>query len=204
MLRILCAAALLCGFSEGSAEVKVLAFSGSTREDSANKKLVREAARFAEEQGAEVTVIDLRDYSMPFYDADLEAAEGMPEKAKAFRQKMLESDVIFIASPNYNHSFPAVLKNALDWASRTETGDRAKGAFKGIRVAIMSASPGKGGGAGGLPHLRDVLLDMGLTVMEKQVSLPNAYNAFDEQGILLNAEVSASLQEQVTEALAPL
>jgi chromate reductase, NAD(P)H dehydrogenase (quinone) len=187
--------------TNGFAEVKVLAFAGSLREDSANKKLVREAARMAKEQGATVTVIDLKDYPMPFFDEDLESTQGMPEMAKAFRRKILESNVVFIASPEYNHSFSGVLKNALDWASRTEEGDRAKGAFKGIKFALMSASPGKGGGAKGLPHLREVLQDVGASLLAMQVSIPNAYTAFDAQGSLIDPKLKADLQEEVREAL---
>lgn len=89
-----------------SAETKVLAFSGSTREGSLNKKLVLEAANSARQMGAKVTVIDLKDYPLPFYDADLEAKEGMPAKAKQLRQMMIQSDVILIASRNITAPFP--------------------------------------------------------------------------------------------------
>lgn len=197
----ICVLSFLAFFGHAYAEVKVLAFSGSLREDSANKKLVREAARMAKEQGATVTIIDLKDYPMPFYDEDLESSQGMPEAAKAFRKKILESNVVFIASPEYNHSFSGVLKNALDWASRTEEGERAKGAFKGITFAIMSASPGKGGGAKGLPHLREVLQDVGANVLATQVSIPGAYTAFDAKGLLIDPKQHADLSEEVREAL---
>src|SRR5689334_4690376 len=94
------------------AELKVLAFAGSTRADSYNKKLVREAAEKAREMGALVTVIDLKDYPMPLYDADLESKNGMPENVKKLRQIMMAHDAMIIASPEYNASMSAVLKNA--------------------------------------------------------------------------------------------
>lgn len=183
------------------AEVKVTAFAGSLRNDSVNKKMVKEAARMAEEMGAEVTYIDLKDYPMPFFDEDLERAEGMPETVKAFRRQLLSSDVILIASPDYNHSFSGVLKNALDWVSRKEEGDRAKGVLKGIKVALMSASPGASGGIKGLVHLKDVLQDIGAAVVPTQVAIPKAYEAFNESGLLLDPKAKVELYDLVNEAL---
>src|SRR5262249_13673112 len=120
-----------------NAETNVLAFSGSTRHDSVNKKLINEAANIAREQGANVVLIDLKEYHIPLYDGDLEDAEGMPENARYLRQLMLQSDAILIASPNYNHSIPAVLKNVLDWISRSENAERSREAFEGKKFAIM-------------------------------------------------------------------
>lgn len=184
-----------------SAEIKVLAFAGSTREDSVNKKLVSEAANLARQLGASVTVIDLRDYPTPFYDADLEAAQGMPVKAKELRRLMIDSQAIFIASPLYNGSVSAVLKNAIDWASRGENGGSSREAFKGKKFAIMSASPSAKGGAKGLTHLRAILEDIGGTVIPQQVALPDAYHAFDDQGRLKNEQIKAELQQLVETAL---
>lgn len=158
-------------------EIKVVAFSGSSREGSYNKKLIAEAVDIAKEMGASVTFIDLKDYPMPFYDADLEKTEGMPESAQKLRKLMIESDAIIIASPEYNHSIPAVLKNALDWASRTETGEFSYDAFKGKQFALMSASPGKKGGEKGLVHLRDIIEDLKGDVVPLQVCVGKAYEA---------------------------
>ncbi len=108
-------------YSENS-EIKVLAVAGSTRDDSINKKLVTEAAHLARQMGSKVTIIDLKDYPMGLYDADIEAKQGMPIKAKQLRQLMIQSQVILIASPEYNGSLSGVLKNAIDWASRSEEG----------------------------------------------------------------------------------
>src|SRR6266446_5332539 len=97
---------------------RILAFAGSTRAASFNKRLVRIAARGAEAAGAEVTVIDLRDLPLPLFDQDQEAAEGPPENAKRLKALMVASDGFLIASPEYNSSISAVLKNTIDWASR--------------------------------------------------------------------------------------
>lgn len=184
-----------------SAEKKVLAFAGSTREDSANKKLIVETANLARQMGANVTVIDLKDYPIPLYDEDLEAREGMPPKAKQLRKLMIQSDVILIASPEYNASLSAVLKNAIDWASRSEEGRSSREAFKGKKFAIMAASPGSSGGARGLVHLRIVLEDIGGTVMPLQVVVPGAYNAFDEKGRLKNEKTKMEIQQLVQTAI---
>lgn len=160
------------------AEVKVLAFAGSTRADSYNKKLVQEAATMASQMGTNVTVIQLSDYAMPFYDADLEMKEGMPKNARRLRQLMIESDAIVIAAPEYNGSIPAVLKNTLDWASRSENGGPSREAFQGKKFAIMSASPSKMGGSRGLKHLNAIIEDVGGIVVQPQVTIPHAHEYF--------------------------
>jgi chromate reductase len=181
-------------------QMKVIALAGSTRADSYNKKLVREAAKIAQEMGAEVTVIDLKDYPMPFYDADLEK-EGMPVSAQQFRARIINSDAIIISSPQYNGSIPAVLKNALDWASRDEKGQESDAAFMGKKIVIMSASPGKKGGAKGLVHLRAVLKDCGGDVLEKQFSIPCADQAFDETGSLKESSLKQQLEQTVSQLI---
>jgi chromate reductase len=148
------------------ANVKVLTFAGSTRSDSHNKKLSLEAAEIARQMGAEVISIDLRDYPMPFYDHDLEEKTGMPEHAKRFRKLMVESDVILISTPTYNGSIPAVLKNAIDWASRTEEGRGSREAFKGKKFGLMGVN--SGGKLKAIGHLRQILEGEGGLVVEPQ------------------------------------
>jgi NAD(P)H-dependent FMN reductase len=179
------------------AQMKVLCFAGSTRAHSYNKKLVREAAKIAVERGAKVTLIDLKDYPMPFYDADLEQREGMPTNAKRFRDTIMSSDAVIISSPQYNDSIPAVLKNALDWASRDEQGEESDAAFKGKKIVVLSASPGKKGGAKALVHLRAILKECGGDVLEKQVSVPSADHAFDETGSLKDPILRQQLEHAV-------
>lgn len=186
--------------ASAQAETKVLALSGSSREDSVNKKLVTEAAAFAKQAGAKVTIVDLKDYAMPFYDGDLEANEGMPAKAKEFRQLFLDSDVILIASPEYNGSLTAVLKNAIDWASRDGQGGGSRDAFKNKKFVLMSASPGSTGGSRGLEHLRAILGNLQGNVVVEQITVPDAYSAFDEQGHLKNTKLADQLKQLVQTA----
>lgn len=163
----------------------ILAFSGSTREGSTNKKVSNLAVLGAEEAGVEVKLIDLRDYSMPLYDGDLEEREGLPEKAKELKKLFIECDGFIIASPEYNSSISGVLKNSIDWVSRKEEDDEAPlVAFTGKAAVIMSASPSGLGGIRGLVTLRYILGNIGVHVLPGQKCLPNAYEAFDEQGVL--------------------
>ncbi len=178
-----------------AAEMKILALAGSTRKDSYNKMLVQEAAKMAQQMGAKVKVIELNDYQMPFYDADYEKNEKMPKAAKQLRKLMIESDGIIIASPEYNASIPAVLKNSLDWASRGEDGNPSRDAFKGKRFAIMSASPGPGGGARALKHLRAIIENAGGTVVEQEVTIPKAHEYFAQKDRPENPLLKKELQE---------
>ncbi len=183
------------------AEEKVLAFAGSTREDSYNKKLVKEAAEIAKQMGATVTLIDLKDYPMPLYEGDLEAKQGMPSNAKRFRDLLISNNAIIIASPEYNGSISGLLKNAIDWATRTERAKPSRDAFKGKRFAIMSASPGGNGGANGLIHLRDILKGLGGEVVETQVSISKAHSAFNDKGHLENPALQQKLQMEIEQLL---
>ena len=93
---------------------RILIFAGSTRADSYNRKLARAAVAAVRRAGAETTLADLKDYPMPLYDGDVETAQGPPENARAFKKLLLEHDGFVIASPEYNGSFPALVKNVID------------------------------------------------------------------------------------------
>ncbi len=173
---------------------KVLAFAGSTRTDSFNKKLVRIAAQGAKAAGAEVTVIDLRDFPMPLFDEDLETREGLPSSARQFKDVLLAHDGLLIASPEYNSSLTAVLKNAIDWASRSAEGEASLGCFVGKVASLMSTSPGALGGLRGLVPLRSILGNIKVIVLPDQVSIPKAYDAFNADGSLKDPKQQASVE----------
>jgi len=171
---------------ESLSMVKILAFAGSNREGSFNRKLVRIAAAGAREAGAEVTVVELADYPMPLFDEDLEAREGMPTAAREFKKLLIAHDGFLIASPEYNGLFSPLLKNALDWASRAESAEEPPyAAYQGKVAALMAASPGALGGIRGLVHLRMLLGNLQVLVLPGQQTLGQAFKAFDEQGSLL-------------------
>lgn len=174
---------------------KILAFAGSTRTGSFNKKLVRVAAEHARAAGADVTLVDLRDFPMPLYDGDLEEASGVPENAKKFKTLMRAHDGFLISAPEYNSSITGVLKNVIDWASRTETDDEPDlVCFRGKTAALMSASPGALGGLRGLVHVRAILGNIGVFVLPEQISIPLAGEAFDENGRLKDAKKNQKVQ----------
>ena len=164
---------------------KIVAFAGSTRTGSFNKMLVALAADAAHAGGATVTVVDLRELALPLFDEDLEDTSGLPEGAKKLKTLLRECDGFLIASPEYNSSITAVLKNAIDWASRSESDDEPPlAAFRGKVAALCSASPGALGGLRGLVHLRVILGNIGVVVLPDQVCISAAHEAFDGAGKL--------------------
>ena len=167
--------------------LRILAFAGSTRRESFNKKLVQIAAAGAREAGADVTDIDLRDYRLPVFDQDHESEQGKPDHAKALKQMMIDHDAFLIAAPEYNSSITGVLKNSIDWVSRPDDGEAAPlVAFRGKVVTLMSASPGALGGLRGLVHLRSILGNLGCIVLPIQAAVPKAHEAFKDDGTLVD------------------
>jgi NAD(P)H-dependent FMN reductase len=179
----------------------ILVFAGSIRTGSYNRLLGRAVADALAAAGAEVTFADLRDYPMPVYDGDLEAAGGLPPNAKVFKELLRAHEIIVIASPEYNGSFTALLKNAIDWTSRPEPGEPPLAVYRGKTAAILSASPGAGGGRRGLRHLRELLEMMGVQVIAEQVSIARSNEAFDGAGHLLRPEDAAALHAAVSTLL---
>jgi NAD(P)H-dependent FMN reductase len=173
---------------------KILVFAGSTREGSLNRKLARLAAESLEKRGAQVTLADLRDYPMPMYDGDLEATHGLPERAKAFKELLRAHDALVIASPEYNGSFSALLKNVIDWTSRAEPGEKPAQVFRGKTAVLLATSPGPGGGKRGLKHVRELLQMIGVEVLPQELSLPKGAGAFTEAGSFLTSEDATRLE----------
>lgn len=188
--------------------IRVLAFAGSLRRDSWNKKLVRVAAEGARAAGAETTELDLRDLALPLYDEDLEKANGLPDGAKRFKALLLSHDAILVSSPEYNSSISAVLKNAIDWASRIEPGEKSLACFEGKVAGLVSASPGPLGGLRGLVTVRSILGNIRVIVLPEQVAVAKAHEAFDADGQLKDAKQADSVRHvgkrvaDVTRALA--
>jgi NAD(P)H-dependent FMN reductase len=174
---------------------RILAFGGSLRRDSFNQKLVAAAAEGAREAGAEVTVIALRDYPLPVFDQDLETAEGIPAAARQLKQLFREHQGLIIASPEYNGSITAALKNALDWVSRAESDDEPPlVAFTGKTAILCSASPGALGGLRGLVHARAILGNLGVTVLPDQIAVSQAHAAFGSDGSLTDPKQAAKVK----------
>lgn len=167
---------------------KILAFSGSTRTDSFNKKLIKIAAAGAKDTGVEVTLIDLRDFPMPLYDGDLEQRDGLPSTARNLKDLMLSHQGFLISSPEYNSSISGVLKNTIDWASRQSESEIPLACFKNKIAGLMSASPGGLGGLRGLVHVRSTLENIGVLVIPEQIAVAKAHEAFNTDGTMKNKD----------------
>ena len=185
---------------------KILAFAGSTRSESLNKKLIKVGAEGATAADAAVTLIDLRDYALPLYDGDLEAT-GMPEAVLKLKKLFSEHDGLLIASPEYNGSIPGPLKNAIDWVSRPAPGEKSLASFADKVAALLSASPGAAGGMRALVHLRASLTHINVLVLPQQVSVSKAHEAFNPGGSLKDAKQQASVHnvaKKLTETIVKL
>lgn len=171
-----------------STHPRILAFGGSLRRDSFNQKLASLVAEGARAAGAEVSVISLRDYPLPLFDQDLEEKSGKPEAAVRLKALFASSHGLIIASPEYNSSLSAALKNAIDWVSRADSEDEPMlSALSGKSAVLCAASPGGLGGMRGLVHLRAILGNVGITVLPDQFALGSAHTAFAADGSLVDS-----------------
>lgn len=157
---------------------RILAFAGSAREGSFNKQLVRIAAEGVKGAGLECTLIDLRDYPMPIYDGDLEASSGLPGNAVKLRELLQTHHGLLIATPEYNSGISALLKNTIDWTTRSPEATPDTSGFSGKLAALMAASPGPLGGMRSIDMLRSILKNIGCTVLAEQLVIRGAMQAF--------------------------
>ncbi len=174
---------------------KILAFAASTREGSFNKQLIKVAVEGAKAAGGDVTLIDLRDFPLPVFDIDIES-KGYPENARKLKDLFLANDGLLISTPEHNSSYPALLKNTIDWVSRKTSSDEASlSAFQNKVAAIMSASPGALGGLRSLWNLRPLLSNINVLVIPAQIAVGKANEAFDVQGHLKDAKQNDAVRK---------
>ena len=177
--------------------MRLVGISGSLRRGSYNTALL-DAAAAELPKGAELVRVGepaLR--RLPFYDEALDARGAVPA-ATALRRTLATADAVLIATPEYNGSMPAVLKNALDWASRPYPDN----CLLGMPVAVVGASTGYFGAAWAQADLRRVLRVIGACVLETELRIAAAHSAFAEDGTLRNPEQAAALSAIVQEVLA--
>jgi chromate reductase, NAD(P)H dehydrogenase (quinone) len=176
------------------AQPRILAFAGSARRESFNKRLVQIAAGGAGEAGADVTVIDLANFELPLFNQDLEAEKGLPAKAVELKKLFNEHHGLLISCPEYNSSITPLLKNTIDWVSRQAPGEGPLAAYKGKVATLMSASPGPLGGLRGLVAVRSILGNIGVVVLPAQIAVPTAHQAIGEDGRLKDEKMQASIE----------
>jgi chromate reductase, NAD(P)H dehydrogenase (quinone) len=174
---------------------KILAFAGSARQNSFNKKLVKIAAEGARAAGAEVTYLDFRDLPLPLYDEDLESAEGLPANVLQLKALMKSHQGFLISCPEYNSSITPLLKNAIDWASRPAPDEAPLACFQEKVAVLMSTSPGGLGGLRCLFHVRSILSSIGVIVLPDQKAIGNAYQAFDESDNLKDESQRVAIRQ---------
>jgi chromate reductase, NAD(P)H dehydrogenase (quinone) len=181
----------------GKPDMKLLLFAASLRKDSLNRKLARLAADAVRAAGAQVDHADFHEFDMPIYDGDLEKAEGLPPGAIAFRDRLTAADGLVLVTPEYNHSIPGTLKNAIDWLSRARPVP-----LKGRPALLLSASPGFAGGSRSTWALRVPLELLGTFVYPDHFALPRADQAFAADGAFQDPKNQVRLERLVTEYLA--
>ncbi len=167
----------------------ILALAGSFRTGSVNQALVA-AAR--EEAPSHVAVDDLDLRAIPFYDGDLEAA-GDPQEVAELKEAISGAGALLVVTPEYNGSLPAVLKNAMDWASR----NHPNSVLRDKPVALMGATPGRGATSGAQAHARQILERIGAIVLDEpsvQLTLANEHMS---DGVLVSAEIRSQVREVV-------
>jgi chromate reductase len=168
--------------------MKILAFAGSLRQGSWNRKLVRNAAEMLREMGHEVEIYD--PINLPIINEDIEV-DGPPPAVAEFRAKVEQADALLISTPENNHSIPAVTKNAVDWLSRPPDNVLAN-----KHVAIMGATIGGFGTINAQRELRWVLAKLeAFTVPSPWVMVKLAPTAFGEDGALLDLGAKTQLKK---------
>lgn len=171
--------------------MRILGISGSLRRDSHNTALLRAAAELPP-PGVELELYDgLR--AIPPYDADTDAPDLHDPAVIALKDAIERADAVLIATPEYNHSIPGVLKNALDWASRPVTDS----VLRGKPAAVIGASTGLFGAVWAQAEVRKVLAAIGADVVDRELPVMQAHAQFDEYGNLREEALRDQLAEHV-------
>jgi chromate reductase len=173
------------------AELAILGVAGSLRRGSYNRALLRAAAELAPD-GMRIEIFDLAE--VPLYNGDVEA-EGDPEAVARFKRAIAAADGVLMATPEYNHGVPGVMKNAVDWASRPP----GSAPLGGKPVGIIGASPGMTGSARGQSQLRQAFeFTASYCMPQPELLVARAHEKFDREGNLADAETGRYLVRYLT------
>lgn len=170
-------------------DVRVLVLGASLSSTSLNNRLAALAAAVVEDKGGTPDLVTIDAFDCPFYDRDLELETGPPMGAHRFCEHLKAADALLIASPEYNASVPAAIKNLIDWASRFRPQP-----LNGKQALLLSASPSMVGGNRGLWALRIPLEHLGTRVYPDMFSLAQAHQAFAANGRLADAALQERLE----------
>ena len=184
--------------------MKLLVFAGSTRQLSYNRRLAKVVAGMARAAGADVTHLELGDYDVPMYNADLEA-RGTPADVMKLKQTFYDHPAWIICTPEYNASYPALVKNTLDWLSSPVKSDPVWNDdfrfSRGKVVGVLSASPGALGGLRSQSHLVPLLLNLKCWVAPQNFALSRAGTAFNDQGELVDDASKGKVKAVIDQVL---
>jgi chromate reductase, NAD(P)H dehydrogenase (quinone) len=172
---------------------KILVIPGSLRTGSHNVKLAAAAAYEFARAGVDVTRLSLGDFPLPIYDGDLQAKSGVPKHAVNLKRMIGAHHGVLLVTPEYNSSVPPLVKNTIDWLSRVQDANEARGqVFRERPFAIAAASQGRLGGTRALAALRLILSACHATVIPNQLALSFADQAYDDMEKLKNpADIEA-------------
>lgn len=172
---------------------KIVGLSGSLRRGSFNTALLRAAAAAAP-SGTTLAVETL--HGVPLYDADVEAADGIPEPVARLKQAVMSADGLLLATPEYNNGIPGVFKNAIDWMSRPSS-DIAR-VFGALPVAVIGASPGGFGTILSQAAWLPVLRTLGTNPwFGGRLQVSRAGQVFDAEGALVDEKIGGQLADFV-------
>jgi chromate reductase len=175
--------------------MRILGIAGALRAGSYNRLLLNVAVAELRER-AEVDVVEAADLALPLYDGDIETRDGLPAGVRRLKDRIAAADALLIATPEYNHSIPGVLKNAIDWASRPPGQP-----FRGRTALLLSASQGAYAGVRAQAALRLVLSALGVVVLPSGVMVANADKAFDAAGALVDPRLRTQVEKACAELL---
>ncbi|NBO17865.1 MAG: NADPH-dependent oxidoreductase [Proteobacteria bacterium] len=177
--------------------MKLLAFAASHRPESYNRKLAQIAAGFARNRGVEIDFAEYGEFDMPLYNDVMASQRPLPASTDHFLERMRSAAGIIVACPEYNWSYPASLKNIIDWSSSVDIDG-----LKDKTALMLCASTGSRGGIMGLHHLRSPLEALQMHVFHRAFPLGRAQTAFTPEGQLQDEKLAQQLGVIVSDFVA--
>jgi len=177
--------------------MKIILLPGSRRQDSINVRLLMCVEKKLQTLGIETDLVGSSDLQSPIYDGDCEAKVGVPDSIKDLNRRMLAANALIVASPEYNGFFSPLLKNTLDWMSRSQDDQPGAAVFRDKAALALAASPGPMAAARALPHIRTQLSNLGLNVYRSQLGVGRAGTVLSDNGDMLDGKMDQQLNELV-------